>query len=190
MLPLEAVRTSSRVAADLAQALLGPGAAKAVAGLVLVSTLGALNGIILAGPRVYFSMAEAGLLFRPLAAVHPSFQTPHVAIALQGVWAAVLALTNSYRALFSRVIYTEWIFFALMALGLILLRRRDGYRAAVRVPGYPVVPAVFAAASLVVVAIQIQAQPLDSLLGLGFVLLGLPVYLLWARRRAAKPRET
>jgi APA family basic amino acid/polyamine antiporter len=140
---------------------------------------------VLAGPRVYHSMAEVGLLLRPFAAVHPTFRTPHLAIALQGAWAAVLALTNSYRALFSRVIYTEWIFFALMAVGLVLLRRRQDYRPAVRVPGYPVVPLVFAVASLTVVAIQIRAQPRDALLGLGFVLLGLPVYLLSARRRPA-----
>jgi basic amino acid/polyamine antiporter, APA family len=185
VLPLEEVRASSRVAADVAQALLGAGGAKAVAALVLLSTAGALNGIVLAGPRVYYSMAESGLLFRPFAAVHPTFQTPHVAIALQAVWAAVLAATNSYRTLFSRVIYTEWIFFALMALGLVLLRRRADYRPAVRVPGYPAVPVAFSAASLVVVIIQLQARPLDSLLGLGFVLLGVPVYLLWARRRTA-----
>jgi APA family basic amino acid/polyamine antiporter len=187
VLPLETVRTSSRVAADLAQALLGPAAAKGVAALVLVSTMGALNGIALSGPRVYYSMAEAGLLFRPFAAVHPSFRTPHVAIALQGCWAAVLALTNSYRALFSRVIYTEWIFFALMAAGLVLLRRRADYRPTLRVPGYPLVPAAFVLAALTVVAIQIRAQPRDALLGLGFVLLGLPVYFLWARRGRPAP---
>jgi APA family basic amino acid/polyamine antiporter len=185
VLPLAEVRASSRIAADVAQELLGPGGARAVAALVLVSTAGALNGIVLAGPRVYYSMAESGLLFRPFAAVHPTFQTPHLAIALQAVWAAALALTNSYRTLFSRVIYTEWIFFALMALGLVLLRRRADYRPGVRVPGYPIVPAAFSAAALTVVVIQLQARPLDSLLGLGFVLLGVPVYLLWARRRPA-----
>jgi len=191
VLPLDAVRSSSRVAADLAQAVLGPGAAKAVAALVLLSTMGALNGIILAGPRVYFSMANEGLLFRQLGAVHPRFQTPHRAIVLQGVWASALALTNSYRALFSRVVYTEWVFFGLLAIGVIVLRRRADYRPAVHVPGYPFVPLAFAAAAFAVVAIQIQSQPLDSALGLGFVLLGLPVYLAWARhaRPAASDRS-
>jgi APA family basic amino acid/polyamine antiporter len=79
------------------------------------------------------------------------------------------------------VIYTEWIFFAAMAAGLILLRRRPGYRPAYRVPGFPVVPVVFIVASLVIVAIQIRAVPFDSLLGLGLVLLGLPVYRFWTR---------
>jgi len=186
VLPLDAVRGSSRIAADLAQAIAGPGAASAVAALVLISTMGALNGIVLAGPRVYYSMANDGLLFPAFARVHPTFRTPHVAIALQGVWAAALALTNSYRALFSRVVYTEWIFFGLMAVGLILLRRRPHYQPAVRVPGYPLVPAAFALAAFLVVGIQIWSQPLDSLLGLGFVSLGLPVYLAWARSRRAQ----
>jgi APA family basic amino acid/polyamine antiporter len=128
-------------------------------------------------------MASDGLLFKPFAAVHPRFQTPHVAIALQGLWAAGLALTKSYRALFSRVIYTEWIFFALLAAGLFLLRRRADYRPKVRVPGYPIVPALFILASLAVVILQIRAQPLDSAIGIGFVLLGVPVYLAWARIR-------
>jgi len=183
VLPLDAVRGSSRIAADLAQAIAGPGAARAAAALVLISTIGALNGIVLAGPRVYYSMAKDGLLFPVFARVHPTFQTPHIAIALQGVWAAALALTNSYRALFSRVVYTEWIFFGVMAVGLILLRRRPSYQPAVQVPGYPLVPAAFALAAFLVVGIQIRSQPLDSLLGLGFVLLGLPVYLAWARSR-------
>ena len=155
----------------------------AISALVVISTIGALNGIVLAGPRVYFSMAQDGLLFKPFGAVHPKFQTPHVAIALQGLWAAGLALTNSYRALFSRVIYTEWIFFALMAAGLFLLRRRATYKPPVRVPGYPIVPVLFIAASLAVVAIQVKSQPIDSAIGLGFVLLGIPVYLAWAKSR-------
>jgi APA family basic amino acid/polyamine antiporter len=100
------------------------------------------------------------------------------------VWASVLAATNTYGALFSRVIYTEWIFFAAMAAGLMLLRRRPDYRPRYRVWGYPVVPLVFIAASLVIVAMQIRAVPGDSAIGLGMVLAGLPVYFLWSRLRA------
>ncbi len=113
--------------------------------LVMISTFGAVNGIILAGPRVYYAMAEDGLLFRWLGAVHPRFQTPHRALVLQGALASLLALTDSYRALFTRVVYTEWIFFALMAAGLFRLRRRADYRPAYRIWGYPVVPGLFVA---------------------------------------------
>jgi basic amino acid/polyamine antiporter, APA family len=183
VLPLDAIRASTRVAADAADALLGGGGASLMAALVMVSTFGAVNGILLAGPRVYYSMAEDGLLFRWLAVAHPRFQTPHRAILLQAVWATVLALTGTYRALFTRVIYTEWIFFALMAAGLFILRRRPDYQPSWRIWGYPVVPAVFVCASLMIVVVQVRAEPLNSAIGLGIVLLGLPIYLLWMRQR-------
>jgi APA family basic amino acid/polyamine antiporter len=179
VLPLDAVRASTHVAADAADVLLGGGGASLMAAIVLVSTFGAVNGIILVGPRVYYAMAEDGLLFRWLGAVHPRFGTPGHAIVVQAAWASVLALTNTYGALFSRVVYTEWIFFALMAAGLIRLRRRPDYRPTYRVWGSPTVPLVFIAASAVIVVMQVIAVPKDSLIGLGMVLAGLPVYLLW-----------
>jgi APA family basic amino acid/polyamine antiporter len=183
VLPLDAVRASTKVAADAAEVLFGGGAGL-MAALVLVSTFGAVNGIILVGPRVYYSMAQDGTLFKWMGAVHPRFGTPHRAIVVQAVWASVLAATNTYGALFSRVIYTEWIFFAAMAAGLMLLRRRPDYRPLSPIWGYPVVPLVFIAASIVIVVMQVLAVPRDSAIGLGMVLLGLPVYLFWARRRS------
>ena len=184
LLPLEAVRASTRVAADAADVLFGGGGARMMAILVMISTFGAVNGIILMGPRVYYSMAQDGILFRWIGAVHPRFGTPHRAILIQGLWASVLAFTNTYGALFSRVIYTEWIFFAAMAAGLMILRRRPEYRPLYRVWGYPLVPIVFIAASVVIVVMQIMAVPRDSLIGLGMVLLGLPVYVVWSRAKA------
>jgi APA family basic amino acid/polyamine antiporter len=181
VLPLDAVRASTHVAADAARALFGAGGATLVAGLVLVSTFGAANGIILVGPRVYYSMARDGLLFDWLGAVHPVLRTPHLALVTQAVIASALAATNTYGTLFARVVYTEWIFFAAMAWGLIRLRRRRDYRPAYRVPVYPLVPAVFIAASLVIVVTQVAAAPAGSAIGLGLVLIGLPVYFLWSR---------
>jgi APA family basic amino acid/polyamine antiporter len=188
VLPLDAVRSSMRVAADAADVLLGGGGASLMAVLVMISTFGAVNGIVLAGPRVYYSMARDGTLFGWAGAVHPVYGTPHRAIVLQGVWASVLALTNTYGMLFSRVIYTEWIFFAAMAVGLMWLRRRPDYRPAYRVWAYPVVPVVFVLAASVIVVSQIMAVPDDSVIGLGMVLAGLPVYYLWVRpRRKPQP---
>jgi len=186
VLPLDVVRASARVAADAADVLLGGGGASLMAALVMVSTFGALNGIILVGPRVYYSMARDGLLFDWLGAVHPAYGTPSRAIVLQAIWASLLALTNTYTALFSRVIYTEWIFFAIMAAGLIRLRARPGYRPGYRIPGYPIVPIVFIAASAVVVVTQVLASPFDSAWGLGLVIAGLPVYGVWSRPRSAQ----
>ncbi len=185
VLPLDVVRASSRVAADAADVLFGGGGASIMAALVMVSTFGAVNGIILVGPRVYYSMARDGLLFRSIGAVHPIFGTPHRAIVLQGIWASALALTNTYGALFSRVIYTEWIFFALMAAGLMRLRRRPDYQPTYRIIGYPLVPAIFVAASAIIVVMQMSSSPLDSLFGIGIVIAGLPVYVWWSRPRSA-----
>ena len=181
VLPLDSVRASTHVAADAARALFGAGGATLVAGLVLISTFGAANGIILVGPRVYYSMARDGLLFDWLGAVHPGWRTPHIALVTQAVIASVLAATNTYGTLFTRVVYTEWIFFAAMAWGLIRLRRRHDYRPTYRVPAHPLVPAIFIAVSLVIVVTQVTAAPAGSAIGLGLVLLGLPVYFLWSR---------
>jgi len=182
VLPLDAVASSTRVAADFADALLGRGGGSAVAAIVLFSTFGALAGIVLTGPRVYLAMARDGLLFRWLGAVHPRFRTPHRAIALQAVWSSVLVATGTFRALFTRVVYTEWIFFGLLALGAVLLRGRPGVARSYSAPGFPALPLLFAAAAFAVVLNLVFAHPRDTLSGLGLVLLGLPVYFLLARK--------
>jgi APA family basic amino acid/polyamine antiporter len=153
-----------------------------MAALIMLSSLGGLTGIVLTGPRVYYTMAQDGLAFRWLAFVHPAYRTPSRAIAAQGVWASVLAATGAYRELFTRVIYTEWLFFALMAFGLMLLRREPGYAPPYRSWGYPVVPIIFIAASLVIVINQIARTPIEAITGLGIVALGAPVYYLSGSR--------
>jgi APA family basic amino acid/polyamine antiporter len=181
-LPIDRVASSTRVAADAAEAVIGRRGGATISAVVIFSTFGAVSGIILVGPRVYFAMARDGLLFRWIAGVHPRFQTPHRAIVLQAIWASVLVATGTYRALFTRVIYTEWIFFGLMVLGLFVLRRRANYSPTYRARGYPLLPAVFVLVSLFIVANQIISEPRDSIIGLGIVALGLPVYYLWVRR--------
>jgi APA family basic amino acid/polyamine antiporter len=183
VLPLEAVASSSRIAADFADALGGFSGGALMAGLVVFSTFGALSGIILAGPRVYYAMARDGLLFPWAGAIHPRHRTPALAIGMQAVWSSVLVATGTYRQLFTRVIYTEWIFFGLMAVGLILLRRRAGLVRDYRVWGYPVVPVLFALFSGVIVVNQFIAQPGESATGLSIVLAGVPAYYLWTRNR-------
>ena len=177
-----AVASSNRVAADFADRVLGSGGAAAMSALVVLSTLGAMTGIILTGPRVYLAAAHDGLLFRWIGAVHPRFGTPHHAIALQAVWASVLVATGTYRALFTRVVYTEWIFFGLMAAGLFLLRQRPSYAPAYRAWGYPVLPLVFIVSTAVIVFNQLAADPIESATGLLIVLAGLPIYHLRTAR--------
>lgn len=182
VLPLDAVRASSHVASDAAHQLFGPIGERLVAGLVIISTFGAVNGIILVGPRVYYAMAHDRLLFASLGRVHPTYGTPYVALVVQAGIAGILAATNSYGTLFSRVVYTEWIFFAAMAWGLLRLRRRADYRPTYRVPGYPLVPVVFIMVSAVIAATQVAAAPWPSVIGLSLVLVGLPVFFAWSAR--------
>jgi len=177
-----AVASSNRVAADFANRLMGSGGAAAMSALVVLSTLGAMTGIILTGPRVYLAAAHDGLLFRWIGAVHPRYGTPHHAIALQAVWASILVATGTYRALFTRVVYTEWIFFGLMTAGVFILRRRTGYAPAYRAWGYPVLPIVFIVSTAVIVFNQLASDPIESATGLLIVLAGLPIYYLRAAR--------
>jgi APA family basic amino acid/polyamine antiporter len=183
----EKIAGSNRVAADAADAVLGRGGAVFMSAIVAASTFGALNGVILSGPRAYLAMARDRLLVAWAAAIHPRFQTPHRAVLLQAIWAIVLVSTGTYRALFTRVVYTEWIFFALMAWGLIRLRKRAGYTPAYRVWGYPVIPFVFVASSAYIVVNQIVHDPKESAVGLLLVLAGLPIYYVWLRTPSSSP---
>src|ERR1051326_3873302 len=190
VMPLSAVAQSTRVAADAASRVLGPQSSAAITLVIIVSALGALNGIALAGPRVYYAMAQDGLAFRWMAALHPVRRTPHLAIAAQAVWASALAMTNSYRALFTRVVYTEWLFFALLAAGIFVLHRRGEYQPKFLRAAYPLLPAVSLVTSAAIAGNQIWAAPRDSALGLGLILLGLPVYFVWSHRNTIKRAAT
>ncbi len=182
ILPLKVVASSKRIAADAANTLLGYGGGSFLSALVIFSTFGALTGIILCGPRVYYSMARDGLLFRWVGAIHERFRTPHRAIIIQTIWSSILVATGTYKKLFTRVIYTEWIFFALMTVGLFLLRRRPGITRGFSIWGYPVIPAIFILSSVAIIANQIISDPLESLFGLALVLVGLPVYFIWIKK--------
>jgi len=187
VLSVPEVIASSRVAADTFDRLIGPAGAVAISALVMVSAFGALNGIIMVGPRVYYQMAQDGVLFKWAGQVHPTFQTPARAIVLQAAWSSVLAWTGTYRALFTRVIYTEWIFFALLGIGVLLLRRRPGYHPAWPMPLVPLAPLLFVAASLAIVINQVGADLRESAIGFSLVVSGLPVYWLWTRMTRRRP---
>ncbi len=135
-------------------------------------------------------MAKDGLLFRWVADVHPRFRTPHRAIVLQAVWSSVLVATGTFRVLFTRVIYTEWVFFGLMAIGLFLLRRRGDLTRGYSAWGYPILPIVFAVSSFAIVLNQIVTNTVESVGGLSLVLIGLPVYYLWARTGYVRGERT
>jgi APA family basic amino acid/polyamine antiporter len=184
VLPLERVQSSTQIAAEAADAVFGQGGSAVMAALVMISSAGGLTGIVLTGPRVYFSMAQDGLAPRWMGFVHPTYRTPSRAIVAQAICSSVLAATGAYRQLFTRVIYTEWLFFAAMGVALFVLRRRPDYRPAYRVWGYPAVPAIFVVASLAIVLNQFASTPREAAIGLGLVALGAPVYYAMRRPRA------
>jgi APA family basic amino acid/polyamine antiporter len=190
VLPLDRVLSSTRIAYDATHAAAGAGAASAIAFLVIVSSLGAVSGIILAGPRVYLAMADDGLLFRWMGAVHERFRTPSRALVVQALWASALVWTGTYGAIVSRVVYTEWIFFGALALGVMRLRGTASYRPAFRAAGFPVAPLVFAAVCAAIVVNQVVHDPRESLTGLGVVAAGLPVYLVWKFVRSKSIRAS
>jgi basic amino acid/polyamine antiporter, APA family len=185
VMPVTQLADSHRVASDAAQRALGVGTGGVISLMVVISAIGALNGIILAGPRVYYAMAQDGLAFRWMGAVDPQRQTPALAIAAQAVWSCLLVATNSYRELFTRVVYTEWMFFALLAASLFVLRRRTGWRPRYLGWAFPLAPLLFIVVSMGVALNQLAVNPRDSAMGLGLLLLGVPVYFV-----SARPRET
>jgi APA family basic amino acid/polyamine antiporter len=184
VLPLDRVLASTHIAFDATSAVAGSGAASAISVLVIVSSLGANSGIILAGPRVYYAMAQDGLLFHWMATLHPRFHTPYRAIVAQAMWSSALVMTGTYGTIVSRVIYTEWIFFGALGVGTLVMRRSKSYAPAFRAVGFPFTPILFAAMCLAIVVNQVVSDPKNSAWGLGLVAAGLPVYYLWRRVHA------
>jgi APA family basic amino acid/polyamine antiporter len=130
-------------------------------------------------------MADDGLLFRWMGAVHHRYRTPYVALAAQAVWSSILVWTGTYGTIVSRVIYTEWIFFGALALGVMRSRARPGYDAAFRAAGFPVLPLLFLSTCAAIVVNQVVSDPRNSISGLALVAAGLPVYFFWRSRHAS-----
>jgi APA family basic amino acid/polyamine antiporter len=162
----------------------GQTGATIIAAGIAISTLGFLSQGMLTAPRVYFAMAADGVFFRQVAWVSPRTQAPVVAVVLQGALALLIALTGSYEQILSYVVAVDWVFFGLTAGAIFLFRRRGGDAddGASRVPGHPLTTALFIAAAALIVISTVLAAPVDSAIGLGIMLTGVPVYLLWRRR--------
>jgi len=170
-------------ASAVIRAALGPRGGALIAAGIAISAFGFLGQSILTAPRVYFAMAEDGVFFRGVAWVHPRTRVPIIAIALQGVWATVIALAGTYAQVVNYVIAMDAIFWGLTAVCLLLLRRRDAAASAVpvdyRVPGHPWTTLLFIAVMWSVVIITFVHDPKRSFIGLAFALAGLPVYFFW-----------
>jgi APA family basic amino acid/polyamine antiporter len=176
---------SPRVAAEAVGRVLGPAGGGLISLAIVVSTFGVVGVYTLTAPRIYFAMANDGVFFRRVAAVHPRFRTPAFAILAQSAWAVVLILFwGTFENLISYVVFTDWIFFGLAAAAVFVFRRRmPGAPRTVRVPLYPLTPAFFVAMSAWFVGVTLVERPAQAWAGLGFLALGVPAYYSWKRRR-------
>ncbi len=181
---------STAPAADTMRDLLGPLGATFIAAGIAASTFGFLDLVILVTPRVLQAMAADGVFFPRLAALHPRYRTPLAAIVAESAWAIVLTLTGTFAQLVDYVSFGDWIFFGLTVAGLSRIRaadrRRHGDADPSSVPGYPWTPALFVAAAAFVVVSAVLESPLNSAIGTGLLLLGVPVYLWWRRPAAGR----
>ena len=179
----ERVAGSKLVASDAAAVTLGAIGAGLVAAAILVSTLGANNGIVLTAARIPYAMARDRLLFSSIGKVHPRWLTPANSLIVQAVISIALTLTGEYDWLYTYVIFAEFVFYALMCAALIRLRRiRPDLPRPYRAWGYPVTPILFIGFSLWLVANTIIQDPIDSAVAAGLIAVGLPVYWYFEKR--------
>lgn len=176
LLPAE-IRGSNAVAALAVGKILGPIGANSISILIVISILGSMNALILSGPRVSFAMAREGIFPAVFARLSNRYRTPMVALAVQGVWAAMLAASGSYQQLFTDVIFTAWIFYGLAVAGVLVLRRsRPQITRSFSVPGYPWLSLLFCVAAAGVALSTLIARPGGAAIGIALVATGIPVY--------------
>lgn len=185
VMPVEEIRTSKLVAADVAFKLLGQVGVALVATVVMISTFGGLNGSMFTGPRILFAMADDKLLFRSMARVHPRFKTPYVSISVVAVLAAVFVLVGTFEQLADAFVTAIVPFYALAVASVYRLRKRADYDPSFRVPGYPVVPMLFVLSTsfLLINAIIDHSSRWATLGVLGGIVLGIPVYYMTVGRQ-------
>jgi len=183
LLPVSTIGTSQRVASEAVSTIL-PFGGMLVAAIIVISTLGTIGIYTLSTPRIYYAMAEDGLFFKSVAKVHPVFKTPANAIIGQSVWAIVLLLFwGTFEDLITYTVSIEWIFFTLAAIGIFIFRKRlKNIDRPYKTFGYPVTPLIFIFINIWFVMNILINKPLHMLIGLGFLLIGVPVYFIFRRR--------
>lgn len=186
VISLAEMRSLPTVAPEVLLRVLGPIGATAAAVAVIVSAVGSTHGSVMTGARVTFQQARDGLLFRPLGAVHPRFQTPYVALWVQLALSLIAAWwLGSFEALANSFVFTMWIFYGLAGAAIFILRfRRPEHARPFRCPGYPLVPAVFVLSAAGMTALSLVGDWKQNLIWVGVLLAGYPV--AWAWQRFAK----
>ncbi len=186
-LPVESMGSLPRIGEAAASVLFGPRGGQLITAAVLVSTFGCISATILYAARIYLPMAQDGVFFPALAKVHPKYNTPSACILAQGVWATVLTFSGSYEQLYTYVVFAVVLFHALTGIAVMVLRRsQPATPRPYRVWGYPVVPLIFVASCLALVLNTLLEKPVESGLGLGLLVLGLPAFAYWRRASRLK----
>ncbi len=174
---------ADRVATAVMEAILGPRGAALMAAAIVISTFGCMNGMSLAGARVYYAMAKDRLFFSSVGKVSSKYRTPAVSLMVQAVWASLLTLSGTYNELLDYVIFAVLIFYILTILGVFRLRRtRPDVPRPYRAWGYPVAPAVYIVLAVFIEGALLLHRPGRSLAGLGIVAIGIPIYYFWHKR--------
>jgi APA family basic amino acid/polyamine antiporter len=185
VMPIEEIRTSKLVAADVAQRVIGSGGVAFVSITVMISTFGTLNAVLLTSPRVFFAMAEEKLFFPVFAKVHPTRGTPWISVALVASLGCAFVLIGTFESLADAFVTAFLPFYALAVASIFRLRGRPGYNPSFRAPLYPLVPSLFVLSVLYLLgnAIVQESSRVSTLGVLGVVVAGIPVYYLFFGRR-------
>jgi APA family basic amino acid/polyamine antiporter len=185
---------TSTPAADTAARAFGEGGDRLIALAIAISTFGFLNLSILAPTRIYFAMARDGVFFNAVARLHRRYRTPAFAITLQAAWAILLAMTGRYGQLVDTVVFADWIFFGATVAAVFVFRRQvplaQREPGTFVTPGYPLIPALFVLAALIIVASVIGSNPGRSAFGAILLAAGVPAYVAWSRHTARTPHAT
>jgi len=190
VLPLQAVAGSSLVAADAMRAVSGPTGAAVIAACVMLSTFGTVAAVAIVDPRVFYAMARDGLFFERIGAVHPRYQTPHIAILITAGLAVLYLWVRTFEQLAAQFILGLWLFYALAVAGLVVLRvRRPLAPRPYRTFGYPVVPVLFVLSAGGLLLNSFVELPAIALTNLAVTCTGIPIYFVWKRLRSGPLRD-
>jgi APA family basic amino acid/polyamine antiporter len=183
ILPIGEIAGSKLVAADVMERILPGLGGGLISFAVMVSTFGGVNATSMTTARVYYAMAADGLFFRSLRKTHPKYKTPAASLVIQAIWASLLTLSGTFDQLFTYVIFAGWIFYALGAAAIFLMRRKmPNANRAYRVPLYPIVPLLFVAVATWFVINTLVQRQADSAVGGLLLIAGIPFYIFWKRR--------
>jgi APA family basic amino acid/polyamine antiporter len=186
VLPFAALAQSQHVASDVVQSFAGPRGAAWLTVAMAISALGALHVVVLTGARIPYAMARDGVFFQFAQRIHPSFHTPSGSLVFLGSIGALLALTGTYEELYSLFVFAVWIFFALTAMALLRLRKKEPHLSRpYRAWGYPWTPLIFLVAAVALTANLWMHRPVRSSLGLVVILAGIPFFYRW--RKSLRP---